>query len=161
MIPAGALMMPLYLIMRNLGIASSYLAVIIAHTTMNLPFSIWMLRSFFQEVPIELEQAAQVDGCSQIRTFFSITVPLAMPGFIATGILVMLFSWNEFMFALILSGRTSRTLPVGISTLIGAVTVDYGAGAASASLACIPIFFAAVFVQKYLVRGLISGAVKG
>ncbi len=161
MIPVGALMMPLFMIMRKLGLANTYAAIILAHTTLNLPFAIWMMRSFFVEIPRELEDAAQVDGCNKLKTFFSICVPLAAPGIAATAILTMLNSWNEFMFALILSGRNTRTLPVGISSFIGSVSIDWGGSSAAATLATIPIFFAGIFIQKYLVRGMTMGAVKG
>lgn len=161
MIPASALMMPMYVLMRNIGVSGTHLAVVFAHTALNLPFAIVMMRGFFQEVPIELEQAAQVDGCSRVRTFVSICLPLASPGLATTAIMVLLNSWNEFMFALILSGRTTRTLPVAISAFMGSVSIDWGASSAAATLATIPIFLAGIFIQKYFVRGLTGGAVKG
>lgn len=161
MVPVGALMMPLYVLMRKIGLANSYLAIIIAHTTLNLPFTIWMLKGFFEEIPLELEQAAQVDGCTKLKTFFKVSLPLAAPGLVATGILTLLNSWNEFMFALTLSGRATRTLPVGISSFVGSVSIDWGGSSAAAALASVPIFIAGVFIQKYLVRGMTAGAVKG
>jgi len=161
MVPVGALMMPLYVLMRKFGLAGTYAAVIIAHTTLNLPFSIWMMKVFFEDVPLEIEQAALVDGCSKFKVFTSIALPLAAPGLVATGILVLLNSWNEFMFALILSGRATRTLPVGISSFVGSVSIDWGGSSAAAALASIPIFIAGILIQKYLVRGITMGAVKG
>lgn len=161
MVPVGALMMPLYVMMRKIGIANTYLAIIIAHTTLNLPFCIWMLKGFFEDIPLELEQAAQVDGCSKFKIYLLISLPLAASGMVATGILTLLNSWNEFMFALILSGRETRTLPVGISSFVGSVSIDWGGSSAAAVLASIPVFIAGIFIQKYLVRGITTGAVKG
>ena len=120
-----------------------------------------MMKGFFRDVPLELEQAAQVDGCSRLRTFLKICLPLTAPGLATTGIMVLLNSWNEFMFALVLTGRETRTLPVGISSFVGSVSIDWGASSAAATLATLPIFVAGVFIQKYFVRGLTGGAVKG
>lgn len=161
MIPTGTLMIPVYVIMRNLGFINTYLAVIIVHTALNLPFAIWMMRSFFDDVPPVLQQAAMVDGCSRFATFCRIALPLAAPGLVATGILTMLNSWNEFMFALILTGRNTRTLPVGISSFIGSISIDWGASSAAAIVSSVPIFIAGILIQKYLIRGMTMGAVKG
>jgi len=161
MVPASTLMVPIYVMMRTFGLLNTHTAIILTHATLNLPFTIWMMRSFFDDVPKELEQAAMVDGCSRILSFFKVAMPLAAPGLVATGILAMLFSWNEFMFALILSSPRTRTLPIGISSFMGAVSVDWGGSSAAAVVACIPVFIAGVIVQKYLVRGLTMGAVKG
>ena len=161
MIPVSSLMMPMYVMMRKIGVSGSYFAVILAHTTLNLPFAIIMMKGFFQDIPLELEEAAQVDGCSRFHAFLRVCLPLTGPGLATTSIMVLLNSWNEFMFALILSGRTTRTLPVGISSFLGSVSIDWGASSAAASLATIPIFIAGIFIQKYFVRGLTGGAVKG
>lgn len=161
MIPVSSLMMPIYVIMQKLGIAGSHLAVILAHTTMNLPFAIVMMQGFFRDIPVELEDAAKIDGCSTMGVFLKICLPLTAPGLATTSIMVLLNSWNEFMFALLLSSRTTRTLPVGISSFLGSVSIDWGASSAAASLATIPIFIAGIFIQKYFVRGLTGGAVKG
>lgn len=161
MIPAGALVVPMYYIVRKLGLANTYVGLIIAHTTFSLPFVVWMMRSFFQEIPVELELAAMVDGCSRLGAFLRITAPLAAPGLTATGILTLLLSWNEFLFALVLSGRSTRTLPIGISAFVGSVSIDWGGSSAAAVVAMVPVFIAGLMVQKYLVRGLTMGAVKG
>lgn len=161
MIPVSSLMMPIYVMMRKLGISGTHLAVILAHTTLNLPFAILMMKGFFQDIPMELEEAAQVDGCSRLHTFLRICLPLVAPGLATTSIMVLLNSWNEFMFALILSGRATRTLAVGISAFLGSVSIDWGSSSAAATLATLPIFIAGIFIQKYFVRGLTGGAVKG
>lgn len=161
MIPVSSLMMPMYVIMQKIGVSGTHLSVILAHTTLNLPFAIVMMQGFFQDIPAELEEAAQIDGCSRMRVFLKICIPLTAPGLATTSIMVLLNSWNEFMFALILSSRTTRTLPVGISSFLGSVSIDWGASSAAASLATIPIFIAGIFIQKYFVRGLTRGAIKG
>jgi len=160
MVPVGTLMVPIYVIMRKVGLANTYFAVILAHAVLNLSFVIWMMRSFFDEVPKELEQAAMVDGCSRIQSLLRISLPLASAGLAATGILTMLNSWNEFMFALILSNNRTRTLPIGISNFVG-IAIDWGGSSAAAVIACVPIFIAGIFIQKYLIRGLTMGAIKG
>lgn len=161
MVPVGALMMPIYVIMHRLGLTGSYAAVICAHTTLNMPFAVLLLLGFFKEVPFELEQAAQVDGCGHLRIFSQIALPLIAPGLATTGIMVLLNSWNEFMFALILSSRTTRTLPIGISSFMGSVSIDWGASSAAASLATIPVFIFGICIQKYFIRGITGGSVKG
>lgn len=160
MIPAGALMVPIYVMMRMLGLANTHVAIIITHTVLNLSFSIWMMRSFFDEVPKEIEQAAMVDGCTKLQSFFRIALPLASSGLVATGILVVMASWNEFMFALILSNNATRTLPMAISGFLS-VSIEWGPATAAATIASIPVFIVAIFIQKYLVRGLTQGAMKG
>jgi len=160
MVPIGTLMVPIYVIMRLFHLSNTYFAVIITHAVLNLAFVIWMMWSFFDDVPVELGQAAMVDGCSRIQSFIRISLPLASAGLAATGILTMLNSWNEFMFALILSSNTTRTLPISISNFMG-VAIDWGGSSAAAVVACVPIFAAGIFIQKYLIRGLTVGAIKG
>jgi len=161
MVPVGTLMIPIYVIMRVFGLANTHIAVILTHATLNLPFTIWMMRSFFDEVPEELEHAAMIDGCSRIKAFLEISLPLSAAGLAATGILTIIFSWNEFMFSLILTDAATRTIPVWISGFIAIVSVNWGGSSAATVLALIPIFIAGIAVQKYLVRGLTMGAVKG
>ena len=161
MVPAGTLMIPIYVIIRTFGLLNTHTAIILTHATLNLPFTIWMMRSFFDDVPQELEQAAMIDGCSRLKSFILIALPLSASGLVATGILTTIFSWNEFMFAMIISNPATRTLPVYISGFMGVTGIDWGGSSAAAVAACIPIFAAGIFVQKYLVRGLTMGAIKG
>jgi multiple sugar transport system permease protein len=161
MVPAIVLVVPIFTIMRSLKLTNTYWSIIIAHTTFNLPFVVWMMRSFFEEIPEELEDAAMVDGCSRLGAFRRVALPLAAPGLAATAILCLLLSWNEFLFALVLSGKDTRTLPIGISAFIGTVSIDWGASSAAAVVAMVPIFILGLMVQRYLVRGLTMGAVKG
>lgn len=161
MVPISALMIPIYVIMGTFGLLNTHFAVILTHATLNLPFTIWMMRSFFDDIPVELEQAAMIDGCSRLRAFLEVSLPLSAAGLAATGILTIIFSWNEFMFALILTDAATRTIPVWISGFIALVSINWGGSSAATIIALAPIFIAGITVQKYLVRGLTMGAVKG
>jgi multiple sugar transport system permease protein len=161
MVPPIALVLPLYGLMQSVHLLNTYAAVIIAHSTINLPFVIWMMRGFFQEVPIELEECAQIDGCSSTGTFLRVALPLTAPGLAATTILCVLFSWNEFLFAVVLTDVSTRTLPVTVYGFIGAITVDWGGSSAAATVIMIPMIVMGLAVQKHLTRGLTLGAVKG
>lgn len=161
MVPAFVLVVPLYTIFVFLHGINTYWAIIAAHVSFTLPVVIWMMRSFFEDVPIELEEAARVDGATQLGAFLRVALPLAAPGLVASGILCLLFSWNEFLFALILSGQDTQTMPIGVSNFIGTVSIDWGGSSAAAILAMIPVFILGLSVQRFLVRGLTMGAVKG
>ncbi len=161
MVPAVALVVPMYVLFQRVELLGTYGALIAAHTTFNLPIVIWMMRSFFEELPVDLEEAAQVDGTGRLGAFLRIAVPLTSPGLAATAILCLLFSWNEFLFALVLSGRHTQTVPIGVASFIGTVSVDWGGSSAAAVLALIPVFVLGLAAQRFLVRGLTFGAVKG
>lgn len=161
MVPAVALVVPMFVLFQQLQLTGSFLALILAHTTFNLPIVIWMMRSFFEDLPRELEEAALVDGSSQLGAFVRIALPLASPGMTATAVLCMLFSWNEFLFALVLSGQDTKTVPIGVSSFIGTVSIDWGGSSAAAIVAIIPIFILGLGAQRFLVRGLTFGGVKG
>ena len=162
MLPGLIVALPLFLIFRDLNLVDRLGGLVIAYTVFNLPFNIWLLQAFFAEVPRELEDAAVVDGCSPLRLFFGIMVPLAAPGLVASAILCLLLAWNEFGFALILTYTLdSQTLPIGIAGLSSDRGTYFGAMAAAGTLAVLPVFAFAVFIQRYLVRGLTAGAVKG
>jgi multiple sugar transport system permease protein len=161
MVPAVALVVPMFVLFQQLHLTGSYLALILAHTTFNLPIVIWMMRSFFEELPPELEEAALVDGASRFGAFWRVAVPLASPGMAATAVLCIIFSWNEFLFALVLSGQDTETVPVGVSSFIGSVSIDWGGSSAAAIVAIVPIFILGFAAQRFLVRGLTFGGVKG
>ena len=161
MVPAVVLVVPMFLIFSHLHLINTYRALILAHTTFELPLVIWLMRSFFEDIPPDLEEAARVDGASRLGSFLRVALPLSAPGLTATAILCLLFSWNEFLFALILSGPSTRTMPVGVSSFIGTVSIDWGGSSAAAVLAMVPIFVLGLAVQRFLVRGLTMGAVKG
>lgn len=161
MAPPFGFIVAFFLIFRTLGLLNTYLALILVYLTFNLSFVIWMLKGFIQEIPVQIEEAARVDGCSRSGTLVRIVVPLAAPAIISTAILSFILSWNEFFFALVLTGRDTRTVPVALSTFIGSMGIEWGNMAALSVLAILPIIALAMAVQKYLVRGLTMGAMKG
>ena len=161
MVPAVVLVVPMYVIFVKIHLIGSYWAMIVADTTFNLPLVVWLMRSFFSEVPEELEAAAQVDGCSRVGVFARVALPLTLPGLAATAILCLLFSWNEFLFALTLSSTFTQTVPLGVAGFVGTVSVDWGGSSAAAVIALAPIFVLGLCAQRFLVRGLTMGAVKG
>jgi multiple sugar transport system permease protein len=161
MVPAVVLVVPIYVIFVKTHLIGSYWAMTLADTTFNLPLVIWLMRSFFAEVPEELESAAQIDGCSPAGVFRRVALPLSLPGLVATAILCLIFSWNEYLFALTLSSQSTQTVPVGVAGFVGTVAVDWGGSSAAAVIALLPIFILALFAQRFLVRGLTMGAVKG
>lgn len=160
MMPPVAAIIPIYIIMRNLRLLDTPWSLVITYLTFNLPFAVWMMRSFFREIPREIEESALVDGCSIFRSFRSIALPLAAPGLAATGILTFIFSWNEFLFALILTGSKAVTLPVGITGYMKETGINWGYMTAGGALALIPVILFTILAQKHLVKGLTMGALK-
>ncbi len=161
MIPPVALVVPLFLILQQFGLINKPLGLILVYTAFNLPFVAWMMRSFFQEIPVDLEEAAMVDGASRLRSFRDIVLPLAAPGLVATAIFSLIITYNEFFFALILTSTPrAATLPVGTAALIGKTQTLYGEMAAAGVVAAVPLVIFALLVQRHLVRGLTMGAVK-
>lgn len=160
MMPPVAAIIPIYIIMRNLRLLDTPWSLVITYLTFNLPFAVWMMRSFFREIPREIEESALVDGCSIFRSFRSIALPLAAPGLAATGILTFIFSWNEFLFALILTGSKAVTLPVGITGYMKETGINWGYMTAGGALALVPVIVFTILAQKHLVKGLTMGALK-
>ncbi|HEX4444121.1 MAG TPA: carbohydrate ABC transporter permease [Galbitalea sp.] len=161
MVPAVALVVPMFVLFDQLHLTGTYASLILAHTSFNLPIVIWLMRSFFEELPPELEEAALVDGAGRFGAFWRVAVPLTTPGMAATAVLCVIFSWNEFLFALVLSNQDTETVPVGVSSFIGSVSIDWGGSSAAAIVAIIPIFILGFAAQRFLVRGLTFGGVKG
>jgi len=160
MMPPVAAIIPIYIIMKNLRLLDNPLSLIITYLTFNLPFAVWMMRGFFQEIPREIEESALVDGCSTLGAFWNIALPLAAPGLVATGILTFIFAWNEFLFALILTGSKAVTLPVGITSYMKETGIGWGYMTAGGMLALIPVIILTILAQKHLVKGLTMGALK-
>ncbi len=161
MAPPIALVIPFYLIFSRLHLLNSYVGLILAYLTFNLSFYIWVLQSFCKEIPYELEEAALTEGYSRWRVFLRVALPLLRPGIIATAVLCLIFSWNEFLYAFILGGRDVQTLPVAIPGLITPRGVQWGALAALGLIAVIPVLAVVFSLQRQIVRGLTMGAVKG
>jgi len=162
MFPAIVTAVPLFMIMRDLRLVNTRLSLIIVYTAFNLPFVVWMMRGFFAEVPVDLEEAAMIDGDSRLGALRRIVLPLVMPGLAATAVFCLIVSWNEFLFALVLTQTDeAMTLPVGIAGRVTQYGIKWGVMSAAAVVAMVPILAFAMSVQKYLVRGLSLGAVKG
>lgn len=161
MAPAVALVVPIFVIFDRLQLLGTYWALILADTTFNLPIVVWLMRSFFEDVPVELEEAAVVDGTSRFGAFTRVALPLVTPGLAASAVLCLLFSWNEFLFALVLSNAQTQTVPIGVAGFVGTVSIDWGGSSAAAVIAMVPVFILGLLAQRFLVRGLTLGAVKG
>jgi multiple sugar transport system permease protein len=162
MFPAIVTAVPLFLMMRDLRLLNTRLALVIVYTSFNLPFVVWMMRGFFAELPRELEEAAMVDGDSRLGALWRVVLPLVAPGLAATAVFCLIVSWNEFLFALVLTQTDdAMTLPVGIAGRVTQYEIKWGVMSAAGTVAIVPILVFALAVQKYLVRGLSLGAVKG
>ena len=151
-------------IVRSLNLGNNYLALIVPYTAINLPLTILTMRSFFQQLPKDLEDAAKVDGYDTVQIFTKILMPLTLPALVTTGILAFIFSWNEFLFALtFMSRETMKTIPVASAQLSGASTFDipFGPLAAATIVGTLPLILLVLFFQRKIVRGLTAGAVKG
>jgi multiple sugar transport system permease protein len=160
MIPTITLVGPWYLIFRDLGLYNNLLGLTLTHVTINLPMALWLMMSFMQDVPKELEDAAWIDGCHRIGAFVRVVLPLVVPGLIAAGILSFIFSWNEFSVALNLTASQTATIPVGIAKFSQQYEVLYGEMAAGTVLATIPAIILMFFGQRFIVKGLTLGALK-
>lgn len=161
MLPPIVLVVPLYVLFNRLDWIDTRQALVVSYLTFTIPLSIWMMTGFFDDVPVELEEAAMIDGCSRFGALFRVSLPLAVPGMAATAILAFIYCWNEFLYAVILTGREARTLPVIITSFMTNKSILWGRIAASGSLVLIPVIIFALLAQRYLVRGLGKGAVKG
>jgi multiple sugar transport system permease protein len=161
MMPPVASILPLFLFFRTLRWLDTYQALILTYALINVPFAVWMLKGFFEELPHELEEAALVDGCGRLGAFVKIAIPLVTPGLVATALFCFMFSWNEFIFALILGRSRVTPITVNISGLIGGHEILWAEISSASIMASIPIIILAILLQRYLVRGLTLGAVKG
>ncbi|MDP9752064.1 carbohydrate ABC transporter permease [Thermoanaerobacter pentosaceus] len=161
MFPTVLLLIPLYSIMRNIGILYTPMALILSYITFTMPFSIWLLTGYINDLPISLEEAAMVDGANKTQAFVKVILPLLRPGIIATGVYVFMTSWNEYTFAVMFTNEVSRTIPVALKTLVGELGVQWGLLTAGGIITIIPVCVMFFFVQKRLVEGLTAGAVKG
>ncbi len=162
MIPGVLLLVPLYVLMRRLGLLSSYWSLIIVYCTFAVPLCSFMLKGFFDAVPAEIEEAAEMDGCSRLMFLRRVLLPLCAPGLLATGVFAFIHAWNEFMFGYVLINNDAhRTLTPGIMLYKGDHITDWGSLMAASALAVIPVAVSFVYLQRFLVEGLSAGAVKG
>lgn len=159
--PPIAYALPMYFLFSRLGLLNTHIGVAIAHAAFNLVLVVWMMKTFFDEIPRELEEAAKLDGCTARQIFTRISLPLAVPGLVTVAIFVFIFSWNEMLFALILSAGSTNTLPVMIPSLVQHTGTLRGEVAAAAIVQTIPVIVFTFVAQRHLIRGLTFGAVKG
>jgi len=160
LLPPVTAVVPLYLVFRHLGILDTKLILIMVYTALNIPFATWLMKSFFDGIPKDLEEAAALDGCGALRTFARVTFPLASSGIAATSVFVFLLAWNEFMFAFMLTSVKVRTMPVRLAETIGEMQIFWQDMATLATLIMLPALLVGFFMQRYLIRALTAGAVK-
>jgi ABC-type glycerol-3-phosphate transport system permease component len=159
-LPPIVVIIPLFLLLRAVGLTGSLWSLVILYTYMNLPLVVWLLRGFFADLPVEIEEAAFVDGASRMRTFFGITLPLTLPGVVSTALLAFIFAWNEFLFANVLTGASTGTAPVSLTEYVNPVSIEWNNIMAAGTLVVLPVWIFALAAQRYLVRGMTLGAVK-
>jgi multiple sugar transport system permease protein len=160
-VPPIVLVIPYFLLWRSLRLNDTYPAMILMYVTFSLPLLIWMIRSFFADVPVEIEEAAMIDGCSRLQTLRLVLVPTILPGILASSTLSFIGLWNDFLFALFTTGKSTRTLPIEIYVSMGFYELDWARLTTSAMVAVMPAVLFIALAQKYIVRGLTMGAVKG
>lgn len=160
MLPAITLVIPFFLIYRMIGLYNTRIGLVITYITFNIPFIVWILIGFFEGIPRELDESAMVDGCTRFSAFTKIIVPISLPGMLSAGIFSFVLSWNEFLFALILTGKKSKTLPVAVSGLITQQGTQIGAVSAAIVLIIMPMILLYFGLRTFLIQGMVAGAVK-
>lgn len=161
MVPGITFLVPLFIIFRTLGLIDTYTSLILTHMLVGLPFIVWVMVPFFESIPRELTEAAVVDGASAVRAFVSVVLPLSGPGIVTAAILSFVFSWNNFMFSIVLASSRTRTVPVAIYNFISYAQIDWGGLMAAAVVITLPVLVLAIVTQRYVIRGLTAGAIKG
>jgi len=161
MFPGAVLMIPYFNLSRQLGLYNTYLALVMIDTVFALPLVIWLLKSYFDSIPLSIEEAALIDGCSRVKVLLLIVAPLARAGVIGTGMLAFIRAWNEFLFALILTKGPERApITVGLAELFGQYSINWNGIMAITTLAVLPLLIVFIFVQRYVISGIMSGGVK-
>lgn len=160
-IPAITFLIPWYMIFTRIGLTGTYTAMVLAHLLISLPLIIWIVTPYFESIPKELEEAAFIDGSSVMNSFIKIMLPLSGPGIFTAAILAFIYSWNNFIFALVLSGRNTKTLPMAIFNFISYTEVNWSGLMAASVVITGPVILISIVLQKYVVGGLTAGAVKG
>jgi multiple sugar transport system permease protein len=161
MFPTVLLLIPLYSIMRKMGLLYTPTSLVLSYTTFTIPFSVWLLLGFLNDLPMSLEEAALVDGCNRGVAFVRIILPILGPCLVATGVYIFMTSWNEYTFAVMFTNAETRTIPVALKSLIGQLGVQWDLLTAGGIITIIPVCIMFFFAQKRLVEGLTAGAVKG
>jgi len=160
MLPPITLVIPFFLVYKTIGLYNTRIGLIITYITFNIPFIIWILIGFFQGIPRELDESAMVDGCNRFTAFIRVILPISLPGILSAGVFSFVLSWNEFLFALILTGKRSKTLPVAVSGLITQQGTQIGAVCAAVILIILPMVILYFCLRTFLIKGLVAGAVK-
>jgi multiple sugar transport system permease protein len=162
MLPAIALIIPIYIVYRTLGMTNNYLGLVIVYTVLYIPFAVWLLVGFLRDFPVEIEEAAMIDGCSRLRALAQVVVPIIAPGMAVVALFSFIATWNEFLFAIVLTGIETKTMMVLVTSFTsGGTDMFYGEASASVVLGVLPAFAVAFMLQRYLVKGLALGGTKG
>ncbi len=162
MIPIVVIIIPLFIMFSKLNLLDTLTGLVVIYTVLNIPFCTMLIKGFFERIPISLEESAMIDGCSRVEALIKIIIPIMLPGIVATFVFAFIGAWNDLFFSIMFVNTESiKTIPVGINTFIGKYEIDWGAMSAATVLALIPVFIMFGAIQKYLVNGLTSGAVKG
>lgn len=161
MFPTVLLLIPIYSIMRNIGMLYTPMSLVLSYTTFTIPFSVWLMNGYLNDLPISLEEAAEVDGANKVQAFIKIILPILGPCIVATGVYIFMTSWNEYTFAVMFTNEANRTIPVALKNLIGQLGVQWDLLTAGGIITILPVCIMFFFVQKRLVEGLTAGAVKG
>jgi multiple sugar transport system permease protein len=162
MLPAIALIIPVYLMYKQLGLTNSYLGLVMLYTVVYIPFAVWLLVGFLRDFPVEIEEAAMIDGCSRVSALVRVVVPIIAPGMAVVALFSFIATWNEFLFAVVLTGIETKTMMVLVTTYTsGGTDMFYGEASASVVLGVLPAFVVAFLLQRYLVKGLALGGTKG
>lgn len=160
MVPMISIAIPMYMIIKNLGLIDTQLALILVYTSLNVPFAIWLMIGFFDSIPKEFDEAARVDGCGWLGSFIRIILPISLPGLATTAIFTFMLAWNDFLFSLLMTSTNAKTATVGISEFLTAYNLDLGPMTAAAISFSLPVMIFSFFVQRYIVSGMTLGAVK-
>jgi len=162
MLPAIALIIPIYIMYKMLGMTNSYLGLVVVYTVLYIPFAVWLLVGFLRDFPVEIEEAAMIDGCSRLRALAQVVIPIIAPGMAVVALFAFIATWNEFLFAVVLTGIETKTMMVLVTSFTsGGTDMFYGEASASVVLGVLPAFAVAFVLQRYLVKGLALGGTKG
>ena len=160
LLPPITAVIPLFMMMNSLNLIDTHVSLIVIYCALNLPFAIWMMKSYFDGIPVELELSAQIDGCSKLKALRYVTLPLAAPGMVATAIFVFVLCWNEYMFAFIFTSVNAKTVPVRIAETLGELQIYWQDMATLAMIVILPALIFSFYMQKHMVKGLTTGALK-
>lgn len=161
MLPQISLVIPLFVMFNQLHLRDTLTGIILAHISFNIPYVIWLLLPFFAAVPTDYEEAARIDGASEFTVFWKVFFPLVSPGLVVASVFAFLMSWNEFLYALILSSVNAKTAPVAVNGLLGQYAPKWGQLTAAGTIMLLPVFIITLSLQKYIIRGLVAGGIKG